>query len=172
MNCTILKTGLLLPKWAMFRYKNLFFFYYLTSRDIQPKLFFSNKVSKWVTFEAGESINKDNLRVAVPPPPPPSSRLRFILRGEVVLTRRPKERLKNYICSYHLWPCSLAFTQNINAMFVLKKAAARARKTKNDASCKWIQITIASSSQKFEPLHKKKRSEFYSRTGLRLVYVT
>ena len=52
----------------MFRYKNLFFFYYLTSWDIQPKLFFSNKVSKWVTFEAGESINKDNLRVAVPPP--------------------------------------------------------------------------------------------------------
>ena len=123
-------------------------FHYLKLWDTQPKPIFSNKVSKWITVKAWDHPT---------PYPPPHPRLRLTLRGEGAATRRLKQRLKNYVSSYHPWLCSLAITNNINAIFVLKKATARTRKKRRKATCKWIQITIASSlSQTFEPQHEKK----------------
>ena len=137
-------------------------FHYLKLWDTQPKLIFSNKVSKWITFKAWDHPT---------PYPPPHPRLRLTLRGEGAATRRLKQRLNNYVCSYHLWLCSLAITHNINAMFVLKKATARTRTKKGKLFVSEFRSPSSAVLKHLKLNMKKKRSEFYSRIDLRLVWV-
>ena len=137
-------------------------FHYLKLWDTQPKPIFSNKVSKWITFKAWDHPT---------PYPPPHPRLRLTLRGEGAATRRLKQRLNNYVCSYHLWLCSLAITHNINAIFVLKKATARTRKKEGKLLVSEFRSPSPAVLKHLNLNMKKKRSEFYSRIDLRLVWV-
>ena len=136
-------------------------FHYLKLWDTQPKPIFSNKVSKWITVKAWYHPT---------PYPPPHPRLRLTLRGEGAATRRLKQRLKNYVSSYHPWLCSLAITNNINAIFVLKKATARTRKKEGKLLVSEFRSPSPAVWVKYLNLNmKKKKSEFYSRIDLRLV---
>ena len=136
-------------------------FHYLKLWDTQPKPIFSNKVSKWITVKAWDHPT---------PYPPPHPRLCLTLRGEGAATRMLKQRLKNYVSSYHPWLCSLAITNNINAIFVLKKATARTRKKEGKLLVSEFRSPSPAVWVKYLNLNmKKKKSEFYSRIDLRLV---
>ena len=136
-------------------------FHYLKLWDTQPKPSFPIKF---------QSESRLRLGTTPLPTPLPNPCLRLTLRGEGAATRRLKQRLKNYVSSYHPWLCSLAITNNINAIFVLKKATARTRKKEGKLLVSEFRSPSPAVWVKHLNLNmKKKRSEFYSRIDLRLV---
>ena len=146
----------------MFKYEGLLLFIILNYETLSQSRSFPIKFK-----------SQPRLRLGTTPllTPLPTPCLHFTLRGEGVATRRLKERLENYVCSYHLWLCSLAITHNINAMFVLKEATARTRTKKGKLFVSEFRSPSSAVLKHLNLNMKKKRSEFYSRIDLRLVWV-
>ena len=140
-------------------------FHYLKLWDTQPKPIFSNKVKSQSRLRLGTTPLP-----TLPSLPPPPPRLHFTLRREGVATHRLKERLENYVCSYHLWLCSLAITHNINAMFVLKKATARTRTKKGKLFVSEFRSPSPAVLKHLNLNMKKKEKRIYSRIDFRLVW--
>ena len=148
----------------MFQYEGLLLFIIVNYETLSQSWSFPIK------FQSESRLRLGTTPLHTPLPTPlPTPRLRFTLLGEGVATRRLKQRLKNYVCSYHLWLCILAITHNINAMFVLKKATARTRTKKGKLFVSEFRSPSPAVLKHLNLNMKKKRSEFYSRIDLRLV---
>ena len=144
----------------MFKYEGLLLFIILNYETLSQSRSFPIK------FQSESRLRLGTTPLPTPLPTPVSV---SPYGGKGAATRRLKQRLKNYVSSYHPWLCSLAITNNINAIFVLKKATARTRKKEGKLLVSEFRSPSPAVLKHLNLNMKKKRSEFYSRIDLRLV---